>query len=373
MNQKPRILLLSTAHPATDPRIVGKIAPTLSSKYEVICMLANFQNQLMASESERVILLPFFQKLIWRLLFVHPVVLFRFLIIRPQVVQIFVAELLPLAFVFRWFGAEVIYEVQENLYKKFPTKTYNHHSLFQQLFGYFDQKARRYFYFVFTEYSYLSEYQNIIKPVAVVHNFADKRWIDWPMPVLDVQNPAFFYAGVISIERAFDTMFEAIKILKKDYPTIKLHLFGRYNLLNINDFIDFESMKDNLVFYGYTDQIMAFRKAKNSIAGLALLKPVGDYSESYPSKIFDYMALGLPVITSDFELYKAVIQTNDCGFCQSPTDAPKLAETMRWLIEHPNNAQQIGESGRAAIKEKYSWEADKLLALYKTVLGTEKQ
>lgn len=366
---RPRILLLSTVHPANDPRIVGKIASTLSEKYEVVCMLANFKNQSNSPQSAQIILLPFFQKLIWRLLFVHPTVLFRFLIIRPQVVQIFVAELLPLAFAFRWLGAEVIYEVQENLYKKFPTKTYNRHSLFQQLFGYFDKKARQYFHFIFTEDSYLSEYQNIAKPSTVVHNFAHARWLTRPIPVLDKQNPAFFYAGVISNERAFDTMFEAIQMLKKEYPTIKLHLFGRSNLLNMSQFNDYESLKSNIVFYGYTDQATAFEKATNSVAGLALLKPVGDYSESYPSKIFDYMALGLPVITSDFELYRAVVEDNQCGFCQSPYDAQKLSETMRLLIENPEKVKQMGENGRAAIKEKYSWETSKLLALYDVVLN----
>jgi glycosyltransferase involved in cell wall biosynthesis len=372
VNQKLRILLLSTIHPATDPRIVGKIAPTLSEKYEVVCMLANFKNQVVSNKSEQIVLLPFFQKLIWRLLFVHPVVLFRFLIIRPQVVQLFVAELLPLAFVFRWFGAEVIYEVQENLYKKFPTKTYNRSSLFQRLFGYFDQKARQHFYFIFTEDSYLSEYQNVVKPSAIVHNFAHNQWLSWPMPVLDSANPEFFYAGVISNERAFVTMVEAVQILKTNYPTIKLHLFGRSNLLNMNEFTNAESLKENIVFYGYTDQATAFEKAKNSFAGLALLKPVGDYSESYPSKIFDYMALGLPVITSDFELYRAVIEDNHCGFCQSPFDAPKLAETMRWLIENSKKTKQMGENGREAVKKKYGWEVNKLLALYDVVVNESK-
>jgi glycosyltransferase involved in cell wall biosynthesis len=369
-SQKPRILLLSTVHPATDPRIVGKIAPTLSEKYEVICMLANFKNQLLIKKNESIILLPFFQRLIWRLLFVHPIVLFRFLVVRPQIVQIFVAELLPLAFVFRWFGVQIIYEVQENLYKKFPTKTYNRNSLFQKTFGYFDQKARQYFYFIFTEDSYLTEYHDLIKPHTVLHNFASNQWLSWPIPVLDKANPAFFYAGVISQERAFDTMLEAIQILKKDYPTIKLHLFGRYNLLNFGKAQNPAKVQDkSIVFYGYTDQITAFETSKNSFAGLALLRPVGDYSESYPSKIFDYMALGLPVITSDFELYRAVVEDNECGFCLSPNDSQKLAETMRWFIENPKKARVMGKNGRKAIQEKYNWEGNKLLTLYDVVLG----
>ena len=64
--------------------------------------------------------MPSSVKLWQRLLLTHPLALWYFLRFRPHIVHIFVAELLPLAFIFRWLGAEVIYEVQENLYKKIP-------------------------------------------------------------------------------------------------------------------------------------------------------------------------------------------------------------------------------------------------------------
>ena len=51
--------------------------------------------------------------------------------------------------------------------------------------------------------------------------------------------------------------------------------------------------------------------AARATAGLALLKPVGDYPDSYTTKLFEYMALGLPVITSDFPLYRDVVERSD--------------------------------------------------------------
>lgn len=360
-----RVLLLSTVHPATDPRIVGKIARSLENDYKVYVLLPEQPPEFDLWKPR----MPFFKRVWMRFLVGYPLALAYFLRIRPAIVHIFVAELLPLAFVFRWLGADVIYEVQENLYKKIPLKSYNKGWVFERLFRYFDQKARRTFKLIFTEDAYLNEYQNLTKPYKVVHNFASSRWLSVPQSVPDVHQPTFFYAGVISYERAFDTMLGALAIVKKTYPNVCLRLFGHLRVAQqvLEESADYQLVKDNLVFYGYQPQEIAFKFIKGALAGIALLKPVGDYADSYPTKLFDYMALGLPVITSDLPLLRAVVEPNDCGFCVSPYDAETLAQRMIWCIENPENLQAMGKNGRQAVIETYNWDkaGEKLLKLYK--------
>lgn len=311
--------------------------------------------------------MPFLVKLWQRLVLTHPLALWNFLRFRPHIVHIFVAELLPLAFVFRWLGAEVIYEVQENLYKKIPLKSYNRGWLFERLFRFFDQKARRTFKLVFTEDAYLNEYQNLPHPYAIIHNFASLHWLYTPLPVPNLVNPTFFYAGVISLERAFDTVLSALVIVKKSYPNVRLRLFGHLRIDSkfLDNSADYQFVKDNLVFYGYQPQEEAFKHTNDALAGIALLKPVGDYADSYPTKLFDYMALGLPIITSDLPLLRAVVEPANCGVCVSPYDSEALAEQMIWCIEHPESLRKMGENGRKAIVEKYQWEEEKLLEIYR--------
>lgn len=366
----PRIFLISTVHSASDPRIIGKIAPSLAPYFEVFTALSvHKKDDRKFPKNRSSIHLPYFRRLLWRLLFVHPVVLWKFLFIRPRIVHIFVAELLPLAFVFRWLGAEVVYEVQENLYKKLPLKSYNRGWVFERLFQYFDHRARRVFKFVFTEDAYLNEYRNLEKPYAIVHNFAASAWLSRLFPVPDVLQPTFFYAGVISFERAFDTMMRALAIVKRRYPTVRLHLFGhlRISPKALEAHPDYREVKDRLIFHGYVPQEEAFQYVHEALAGIALLKPVGDYADSYPTKLFDYMALGLPVITSDLPLLKAVVEPAQCGFCVSPYDADALAAAMLSCIEKPKQLHTMGENGRKAIRETYNWEneAKKLVELYR--------
>lgn len=369
-----RVLLLSTVHPPTDPRIVYKIAPALAKHYEVVLalpgLLARSQSGVAAT-----INLPQFRRLSLRLLFCHPVVLWKCLRLRPDVVHIFVPELIPIAFLFRLFGARVVYEIQENLYKKFALKSYNNEFVFRYFFHFFDHLARRYFYCIFTEDAYRDEYRELRYPSAVVHNYAALPFLDsLPAPSASLTDkPFFIYSGVISMERSFDTLITALALLTKTCPDVQVHLFGpmRISEEELTALPHFKTIEPYLTFYGYTDQRIALSQAHRAIAGLALLKPVGDYPDSYSTKIFEYMALRIPVVTSDFLLYQQVIEAHGCGFCISPYDAPTLAEKLLWLIRNPAERQIMGARGREAVKNKYNWRSEEhiLLGYYHTMLG----
>ena len=371
--QKPRILLVSTAHPATDPRIVFKQCPTLAEYYDVTCALPGADASVLAGV--RFWRLPYFRRVWWRVLLVSPLVLLRGLWLRPAVVQIFVPELIPVALVFRLFGARVIYEVQENLYKKLHLKTLNRGFVLEWLFRWFDQLARRYFHLIFTDHGYLDTYVELANPHTVVHNYPLLPFFaPYQRPYKpDKAQPSFILIGLLSEARAFDMLIAALSQLKSTYPTIVVHLFGRKTFTDnwMRSLPGFADVAENLCFHGYADQRTALAYAANATAGLALLKPVGDYPDSYPTKLFEYMALGLPVVTSDFPLYQDVVNRHNCGLCVSPTNPAAIATTLRHLIESPVEARMMGERGRRAVRLHYNWvtEAEKLTKFYRAVLS----
>ncbi len=373
---KSRVLLISSVHPPTDPRIVYKTGPALLEDYEVFCALPGARANDFVPEI-RMISLPHFDNLLFRLLFTHPLILWKCLKLRPAIVHIFVPELIPVAFVFHWLGAVVIYEVQENMYKKFEIKRTNNASVFQSLFRYFDRAARKKFHFIFTEKSYLREYSDLIYPGVVVQNYVSLPFIDRYSNDTDSVStiPVFFYCGVISMERAFDTLVAALVKLKKLYPDFHVHLFGpmRFSSVEAENLSGYRTIKKHLTFHGYTNLKNVLGYARKSWAGIALLKPVADYPESYPTKLFEYMALNLPVITSDFPLYRAIVERAQCGFCISPYDADELCETLHWIIRHPELANSKGHKGRIAAEQYYNWDSEQktLLALYKKILVTK--
>jgi len=83
--------------------------------------------------------------------------------------------------------------------------------------------------------------------------------------------------------------------------------------------------------------------------------------------MFEYMLAGIPVIASNFPLWKKIIDQNQCGILVDPYKPKETADAIQWIIENPKKAKQMGENGRKAVLQKYNWsqEAQKLIEFYK--------
>ena len=104
--------------------------------------------------------------------------------------------------------------------------------------------------------------------------------------------------------------------------------------------------------------------------GLCVLHPTPNHVNAYPVKLFEYMAAGLPVIASSFPLWKKLVEGNHCGLTVDPLDPEAISGAIQYLLEHPEAAQQMGESGRRAVEEVFSWskEGEKLVRFYNSLL-----
>jgi glycosyltransferase involved in cell wall biosynthesis len=101
-------------------------------------------------------------------------------------------------------------------------------------------------------------------------------------------------------------------------------------------------------------------------AGLLVLEPRKAYLESLPVKLFEYMAAGIPVIASDFLLWREIVAGAECGLLVDPASPQSIASAVEWVLAHPEEADAMGSRGRAAVQERYNWEQESrdLLALY---------
>ena len=101
--------------------------------------------------------------------------------------------------------------------------------------------------------------------------------------------------------------------------------------------------------------------------GVILNHPVRNYLESYSTKMFEYMACGVPVVCSNFPLWARIVGDADCGVVVDPLDPPAVAAAIEKLAANPEEAARLGENGRRAVRERYNWEAEftKLDELYR--------
>ncbi|WP_447780854.1 glycosyltransferase family 4 protein [Pseudomonas plecoglossicida] len=120
---------------------------------------------------------------------------------------------------------------------------------------------------------------------------------------------------------------------------------------------------------GFLDRDGVKRTLGESRAGLVTLHPTRSYLDALPVKMFEYMAAGVPVITSDFPLWRDIVEKTQCGMCVNPLDPAEIAGAISWFVQNPVEAEVMGNNGRRAVKEHYNWgvEKGKLLDLYSRI------
>ncbi|BCQ01708.1 glycosyltransferase [Cutibacterium avidum] len=97
----------------------------------------------------------------------------------------------------------------------------------------------------------------------------------------------------------------------------------------------------------------------SSVIGLVFLEPLPNYVNSLPTKLFEYMAAGIPFISTDLPFLVNMLEKWDCGvFVDTSGDAKAAAEAAKELLADPERCKRLGENGRRAIAEEFNFEAD---------------
>lgn len=88
------------------------------------------------------------------------------------------------------------------------------------------------------------------------------------------------------------------------------------------------------------------------------------------TKLFEYMMAGLPVICTDFELWKEIIEKNNCGICVNPHNEAEITDALSVIFSNKEEAKKMGENGRKMVKKHYNWSTQEeiLIKLYKKLI-----
>jgi glycosyltransferase involved in cell wall biosynthesis len=100
----------------------------------------------------------------------------------------------------------------------------------------------------------------------------------------------------------------------------------------------------------FMDRVSLPEAAAHMAAADALLVPLGKnpiYQQFIPSKLFDSMAAGRPVLLSVDGEARAILDAAEGGLYYPAEDGTALAENIRWLLDHPEERKAMGERGRS--------------------------
>jgi glycosyltransferase involved in cell wall biosynthesis len=217
-------------------------------------------------------------------------------------------------------------------------------------------------------------YYGLHKKVKIVPNYPDLVGID-NVQRLDQDRLTCVFVGVLAHYSGLPQIFEALAVLKKRGLTVPLALAGwpesnKY-LPSLWDAADRLGVRDLVTYHGALSKREAILfQCKGSIA-LVLYQPIPNCVAGLPNKLVESMALGLPVVFSDFPNYREVAGVSGAGIAVDPTKPERIADAIEFLVRNPAIARQMGEAGRQAVRERFNWNVEKrkLLDLYRDILA----
>lgn len=281
------------------------------------------------------------------------------------------SELIPVGLLLKLFGKKVIYDVHEDLPRQILSKNW------------IPKVLRRIISKMAASFEFIGSmaFDGIVAatpPIAL--RFPKGKTIvvqNYPMinelvciqeiPYLH-RNPVVVYIGGIAIIRGAKEIISALSYIPESMG-IRLKLAGNFSPPVFEQELKKTPGWEKTEYVGWQSREGIKELLKEAKVGLVTLHPVPNYIDSYPVKLFEYMAAGIPVIASDFPLWRDIIEGIGCGLLVNPLDTQDIAKAIQWVFEHPDEAEAMGKRGREAVQIRYNWEdeANKLLAFYKEI------
>jgi len=283
-------------------------------------------------------------------------------------------ELIPAGLLLKALGKKVIYDVHEDYPKAILSKHYLPSwmcRLTAWAFEVFESiAARRFSGIVSVTPAIAKRFESRNKNTVTIQNFPITDELNISETVAwKKRSNAVAYVGVIGVLRGVKEMVEAAELASKK-TDVHLILAGDFFPQSLKEEVESMEGWKQTKYLGYLPREKVARLFDKIKAGLVLIHPEPRYQVSYPVKLFEYMSSGVPVIASNFSLWREIVEGAGCGLLVNPLKPKEIADAVIYILENPEEAQEMGKNGRRAVKERYNWgmEEKKLLGLYEVLL-----
>lgn len=364
--QPKSICMVTTAHGPSDDRIFHKECKSLVKEgYKVILIAPHDREEIV--DGVRIVPLPSVKGRLSRIAGMTLIALYLALKEKADAYHIHDPELLPAGFLLKILKkGKVIYDAHEDYEKKMLSKQWLRREVrkaLSKMIAAAERTAGKVFDYIFAADTNI---KNKFRSgnSAVIGNYPPLAFITAKGRR---ENGALrvIYAGGIAEDRGSRVMIRAMEHLKDS--DVELHLLGRINEEDYHP-------SEKVIYHGFVPWREVSGHLGGADVGLLLLQPTPSYENCTGEgiiKLFEYMAMRLPVIVSDFPLLRKLVAGAGYGICVDPTDPEEIAEAIKYLQRNPDIREEMGERGRKAVVEKYNWENEsmKLAAAYREVFG----
>lgn len=150
-------------------------------------------------------------------------------------------------------------------------------------------------------------------------------------------------------------LIDAFKLIHGQFPQARIMLVGDGpELAAIKQQVETLGLMYSVTFAGRVNHGQLPDLMRNFHVGV--MPDSNDYGS--PMKIFEYMALGVPVIAPDYSPIQDVITHGQQGLIFRRRDIAALAAALGRVLADDDLAKTMGEAGRACVEKEHNWNAN---------------
>lgn len=200
-----------------------------------------------------------------------------------------------------------------------------------------------------------------------LESFPDPPWSPKPFDMI--------YRGGLSERTGTLLLLDALRILVDSGRPARLLLIGYFDDSRSEELI-LRKIRDLQLerwveLRGRIEHGSMAEALSQASVGICPLLAIPKFLRNIPVKVWEYWACGLPVISSDLPPIRPFFRNHELGLLFKPGDAHELSQAIRWLLDHPTEATQMGMRGRRTVVERLNnrQEVQKLLSFYQSILA----
>lgn len=278
-------------------------------------------------------------------------------------------ELLRIAGKLKKLGKKVVYDSHEDLPRQILDKTWINRLIRSSVSGIterYENSVASKADGIVTATPYIRDrFLKVNKNTVDINNFPIAAKFSVNTSWKDKKNEICYVGGIFA-SRGIVELVDALGSLE-----VRLNLAGNFSPATLRNKLTGKSGWKKVIEHGFANRQKIQEILAASKIGIVTLHPTRAYTHALPVKMFEYMAAGIPVIASDFPLWKSIIEKHRCGICVNPKDPAAIAEAVRHLMKNEQEAERMGANGRKAVEDQFSWENEekKLISFYLNLAG----